>query len=33
MNQGGQKIVNPAEYTTSLQNALQELHDTAGNLR
>ena len=32
MNQGGQKIVNPGEYTTSLQNALQELHETVGNL-
>ena len=32
MNQGGQKIINPGEYTTNLQNALMELQDTISNL-
>ena len=32
MTQGGQKIINPGEYTTSLQNAMQELQETVANL-
>lgn len=32
MNQGGQKIINPGEYTTSLQNALMELQETVSHL-
>ena len=32
MNQGGQKIINPGEYTTNLQNALTELQETISSL-
>ena len=32
MNQGGQKIINPGEYTTSLQNAMLELQETVSRL-
>lgn len=32
MNQGGQKIINPGEYTTNLQNAIIELQDIVSHL-
>ena len=32
LNQGGQKIINPGEYTTSIQNAIIELQEAASSL-